>query len=382
MTQQAPNSTWAFANPVKIFFGAGILQKLPETVTIRGEILLLTSPGHTRRGLTERITGMLPDRKIRVVDSTTPNPQIEDIRKLLIQLEPWKPDAIVAAGGGSVIDTAKAIAFALGLKGNEKNLKEILKTPTSLHHDPITPVVAIPTTSGTGSEVTPFATLWDLEEKRKYSIDSPRLFPAAALVDPELTYSLPLAETAATALDAFAQAFDSLANRRRTPISELFARASFSGLLAILPEIEQGLRSPGIRELLSRFSLLSGLAISQSRTSLSHAISYPLTAHHRIPHGAASAFVVPQLADCLGNSSNRVNATLLPSIPQDVRKALCTLVNQASPEFAALDTGGLGSLVPEMNQPGRADNFPEELSTPDLESIIARALNDISSVRN
>ncbi len=189
-----------------------------------------------------------------------------------------------------MIDTAKVLGAQLGgrfsLRGHF-----IEKGPLP----PITPVpvIAIPTTSGTGSEVTPFATVWDAAAGKKYSLAGTWMFPLVALLVPRLTMELPWEVTLSTGLDALCQGLESLWNRNATPVSIGFAERAVAQAWAVLSQGRGVLASESLRAELMEASLLSGLAISQTRTALCHSISYPITARYGVPHGLACAFTMP-----------------------------------------------------------------------------------------
>src|SRR5690606_30104611 len=149
--------------------------------------------------------------------------------------------------------------------------------------------------AGTGSEVTPFSTIWDGQGAKKYSVATPRLFPQKALLFPELTGTLPWDVTVCTGLDALSQCLESVWNRRATPLTSAIATDGIRKIFQALPELKQNLGHLPSRQLMMEASLFSGLCISQTRTAMAHAVSYPLTAHFGTPHGIACSFTLPDL---------------------------------------------------------------------------------------
>jgi alcohol dehydrogenase len=156
------------------------------------------------------------------------------------------------------------------------------------------PVIALPTTAGTGSEVTPFATVWDDKEKRKCSLASKTLFPHTAIIDSELFTTLPDDVLISTGLDAINQAIESIWNKNATPITLSYAFQSLKIGMPALVNLTKD-RTSNYYSNLGYSSLLSGLAISHTRTSICHSISYPITAHYQVPHGIACAFTMPEV---------------------------------------------------------------------------------------
>jgi phosphonate metabolism-associated iron-containing alcohol dehydrogenase len=156
-------------------------------------------------------------------------------------------------------------------------------------------LIAVPTTAGTGSEVTPWATLWDRSSgtPRKHSLHVRETWPAAALVDPELTLSAPEAVTRNSALDALSHSLESIWNVNANPVSDTFAVEAARTIIATLPRL---VSDPGDREArtrMSRAALFAGLAFSNTKTALAHSVSYEMTLRHGLPHGLACSFTLP-----------------------------------------------------------------------------------------
>ena len=155
------------------------------------------------------------------------------------------------------------------------------------------PFIAVPTTSGTGSEVTPFATVWDSDEKKKYSLTHPGMFANLALLDPQFTFDLPWDVTVSTGLDAFCQGLESIWNRNSNPVSSVFALRAVKMAWDVLRQGKAICNNHELRAQLMQSSLFAGIAISQTRTALCHSMSYPITLHFRVPHGLACGFSIP-----------------------------------------------------------------------------------------
>ena len=292
-------SEWRYHNPVEMHFGSGIIDNLPDFVS--GKAVLLTTPGTTRRGISQKISKLLDSSLVVLFDKVAPNPTFETITAAYRELKQVEYDLIIAVGGGSTIDTAKAVA-AIRASGSENWIDEHLKHNTpipALFHPQ--PVIAIPTTAGTGSEVTMWATVWDMNEKKKYSISHPSLYPEQAILDPELTLTLPEKETVYSGLDALSHAMESIWNKNCNPVSDTFALKAISLVHDYLPELKNDLTNLDLRSHLLRASLFAGLAFSNTKTALAHSISYPLTAHLGIPHGLACALPLPHLLKYNGN---------------------------------------------------------------------------------
>jgi phosphonate metabolism-associated iron-containing alcohol dehydrogenase len=284
---------WHYHNPVDIHFGLGIIDKLPNFVS--GKTILVTTLGTTKRGLSHKISKLLGDSLVALYDEVEPNPTFETVIAAYRELKQVEYDFIVAVGGGSAIDTAKAVA-AIGESGSENWIVDHLKHGNQFPQ-PFNPkpVIAIPTTAGTGSEVTMWATVWDMEEKKKYSISHFSLYPEKAILDPELTLTLPEKETIYTGLDALSHAMEAIWNKNYNPVSDTLALKSIDLVRKHLPDLRHDLVNIDLRTHLLRASLFAGLAFSNTKTALAHSISYPLTAHFGLPHGLACSLPLPHI---------------------------------------------------------------------------------------
>lgn len=286
-------SEWRYNNPVEIHFGSGIIDNLPDFVPRKAA--LLTTPGTTKRGISLKIGKLLGASLVALFDKVESSPTFETIQAAHRELKQVEYDLIIAIGGGSTLDTAKAVSALVALDSDEtlnKIVREGFDIPEAF--DP-KPVIAIPTTAGTGSEVTMWATIWDMEEKKKYSLSHPKLYPEIALLDPELTLSLPEKETIYSGLDALSHAMEAIWNKNHNPVSDTLALKAISLLYDYLPELKNDLNELRLRTHLLRASLLAGLAFSNTKTALAHSISYPLTALFGLPHGLACALPLPHL---------------------------------------------------------------------------------------
>jgi alcohol dehydrogenase len=259
--------------------GAILDHEQPETIfLVTGKRSYATSPAHS---VLEK--ALQPYRIVHfsVVSHT---PQLEDIKHGIAALTAAQADLTVAIGGGSVIDTAKAITvFAHNPATPEEYLlkKQVLANASR--------VVAIPTTAGMGSEATKFAVVY--MQNTKYSLDHAFVLPRYAIVDPALAMTMPPQVAATSGMDAFAQAIESYWSVHATPASQCYARAALRLIKDHLVEsVTQG--TPQSREAMARAAHLAGKAITISYTTACHAISYPITAHFGVPHGHAVALTL------------------------------------------------------------------------------------------
>lgn len=357
--------SWSYYNPVRIDFGVGSFARLAKVDALAtGKVLLVTTAGFVRRGQAAAIVGMLGADRVMVYAGVTPNPEIDDLDRAVREWRPHAPAAIVALGGGSAIDAAKALAVALPGDMHDP-LDALLRRHCKIDRQATLPVVAIPTTAGTGSEVTPFATVWDGREHRKHSIAGDDVYPKAAIVDPELTLSLPVKESLYTALDAVSHSLESLWNRNRTPLSEGFSARALSDAVTALPAVLESPRDIEARTRMQQASLMAGMAISQTRTAIAHSISYALTSHFGVPHGLACSFTLPNIIEKYLRE-HREKPELV-TLMRDARRMLLEL-DLGSHLGGYASQGQIESLKGEMLQPGRADNYVGQIG--DLGEII------------
>jgi len=286
---------WRYHNPVDVHFGCGSLASLPSIVGERS-VAAVVFPEAASIGLVDRLAGLLGDRLAAVIDRTEPNPDVASLAPLYEAF--WngttRIDAIVAVGGGSVIDTAKALMVGTE-DGRFASLVALLATGKAFMPHAVKPLIAVPTTAGTGSEVTPWATIWDRAAQKKYSLFLPQTWPAAAIVDAELTVSLPAKPTLAAGLDALSHALESIWNVNANPVSDTHAVAAAGDVLVVLPKLMDDLGNLVLRERMARAALQAGLAFSNTKTALAHSISYEMTLRHGLPHGIACSFTLPMV---------------------------------------------------------------------------------------
>lgn len=285
---------WSRWNPVQVSTGRSALELLAALAPSAGRVLLVTTAGFSKRGVTARVKSALQHLDVVVYDGVEPNPQLAAIDDATERFAEAKSDVIVALGGGSAVDTAKVLGVTLA-SGESRPLQRVLRSGVPQDWRSRVPVIAVPTTSGTGAEVTPFATVWDSETHRKYSVAGPNVYPVHAVLDPLLTLTLPADETLHSGLDSVSHALESLWNRNRSAVSTAWALQSLALAVTALPAVLARPDDLAAREDLQHASLLAGFAISQTRTAIAHSISYPMTLRFAMPHGLACSFTLPAL---------------------------------------------------------------------------------------
>ncbi|CAJ0796442.1 Long-chain-alcohol dehydrogenase 1 [Ralstonia mannitolilytica] len=291
------SQTYHFQTVKHIVHGAGSLALLPEKLALLDvpvkRIALITQPAMEQNGVIGRVVQALAARDIeaRTVRGVEPEPTIENVEAVFReQIAPFAPDVILSIGGGSVLDAAKLFAVRLT---NNAPLREWLGI--DLIKRPGIPLVLVPTTAGTGSEVTPNAIVTLPDEELKVGIVSRHLLPQLVILDAELTFGLPKPITAATGIDAFVHSLESYISTKANPVSDMFAMESMRLIGANLVEAYQNGHSVKAREAMMLGSMYGGLALTAAGTAAVHALAYPLGGMFGVTHGVANAMLLPHV---------------------------------------------------------------------------------------
>lgn len=280
-------NVWDFEMPTEIFFGVGQAGRLNEILTGREHVALVTDQGLRNLPFILEIERQLAP--VAVFWDVKSNPTVENVDQLTQVLREKKIDAIVAVGGGSVMDCAKA-ACCLA-KTDEPSIRTF-HTGDKRFDTCRVPLIVVPTTAGTGSEVTPFAVLDDTENGVKCPVASDSFYPAAAVIDPRLTVSLPKKITAASGLDALSHAMEGYWSKNHQPICDLMAKEAARLVFENLPKVYEVPSDLGVRSAMSYAALLAGMAFQRPKNAMVHACSYPLSSRYHLSHGAACAFTL------------------------------------------------------------------------------------------
>jgi alcohol dehydrogenase len=286
--------TFSFTGAKKIVFGngsfAGLAEHLAELKVSRPLVVLDGNLAGT--GFGERLSGLLDKAKIGFVlyDKAAPEPPIEladEGAKLAIRK---KCDGVVGIGGGSAMDLAKAIAVLAANKGKAEDYLGLNKVP-----GPGLPKIMVPTTAGTGSEVTFTAVFIRKKLKKKEGMNSPYLYPELALLDPELTLTLPPHPTAATGIDALCHAIESYTSINASPMSELLSLEAIRLISDNLRTAVHDGTNIEAREAMLLGSLYAGLGLANAGVTAVHSLSYPLGGKYGISHGLANTIMLPRV---------------------------------------------------------------------------------------
>jgi alcohol dehydrogenase class IV len=276
-----------------LHFGPGAVSKIAEVVPMlkANKLLFITDGGLVRCGVATRVLNVLSEVGVEgvVFDEVEPNPSIQTVERAHTRYRDAACAGIVVVGGGSPIDVAKGVGVLATNPGPLSSYVGKGKVST-----PLPPLLAVPTTAGTGSEVTMYAVITDRAQRKKVVIGSPLLVPGYAFLDPELVLTLPANLIAATGMDALTHAIESVISTFANPFSDAMALEAIRLIVTHLPT---AVKSPGIDVLgnLLYASTMAGMAFSYARTGLVHGMAHPLSSYYDVPHGLANALLLPHV---------------------------------------------------------------------------------------
>ncbi len=284
-------SPFDFQTAGRILFGSGVADRLPQLARSYGQRVFLI--GGSNSADLERVVAALKSEGLKVASrSIEGEPRLSDMAALSDAVRAADSQLIVGMGGGSVLDSAKAVAALAVNPGDPLDYLEVVGKGLPLQNDPL-PVIAVPTTAGTGSEVTRNAVLGIPEKGVKVSLRNAKMLPVIALVDPRLTLSLPPALTASTGMDALTQLIEAYVSRRANAFTDLFCEAGIHCSVRSLRTAYHDGGNLTAREDLSFASLLSGLALANAGLGAAHGFAAPIGGMFAAPHGAVCARLLP-----------------------------------------------------------------------------------------
>lgn len=274
-----------FAAPARILFGPGVFRELPARAASLARRILL-------------VTGRTPRHSIPCAASfaVEGEPTIETVRAGAARAREHDCDGVVAIGGGSALDAGKAIAMLLANGGDPLDYAEVVGAGRPINR-PSVPMIAVPTTAGTGSEATRNAVLLSTEHRVKVSLRSPLMLPAVALVDPELTYDLPPSVTAASGMDALSQLIEPFVSSRANPMTDALCRDGIPRAARALRRVAANPRDAQARSDLSLAALWSGMALANAGLGAVHGLAAPIGGMFPAPHGAVCAALLGPICE-------------------------------------------------------------------------------------
>ncbi len=302
-------SSFDYQPMTRVIFGPGSVSKVGEAALGLGvsRVLLVTDPGIKKAGHEEKVVGLLKAAGLTVsqFDDVKPNPTTEDVHRGVEFARSCDPQTIIALGGGSSMDAGKGINFVLTSGGQMEDYKGIGKAK-----GPMLPFIAIPTTSGTGSEAQSFAVIADAKTHIKMACGDKRAMAKIAILDPELTATMPQQVTVVTGIDAISHAVETYVTTKRNPVSQMFSRTAWRLLVASFPKVLSEPTNIDARGQMLLGAHLAGLAIENSMLGATHAAASPLTAHYDMTHGIAIGLMLPYVVRLNGETSSRLYAEL------------------------------------------------------------------------
>lgn len=277
-----------FYLPTKVIFGNGSLESLTKLVTKNDRVFLVTDPGIEKAGILKSVLKYLESAgpEITVFKQAEPNPTAELVNKVMVDLRNTSPTMVIAVGGGSSMDIGKIIA---ALATNKGSLCDYQWNGLDFTNDAL-PFIAIPTTAGTGSEVTRCAVIVDRDTKK--GIDSDKLFSKVSIVDPELMTGLPSHLTASTGMDALAHAVEAYVGLNASPFTDALALEAVKLISKSLPKACSCGKDIDARKDMALASTLAGVAMDQGGLGIVHSIASPICCIYHLAHGDASAVLL------------------------------------------------------------------------------------------
>ncbi|MBT3387143.1 MAG: iron-containing alcohol dehydrogenase, partial [Desulfobacula sp.] len=281
-----------FHMPARLYFGSGEINNLKliidEYLKVKNPVLV-TDKGIVESGLLTNILKLFPG--IKIFDEIEPNPKSDTINKIAKEMRKLNPDLIIGFGGGSPLDAGKALA----LLGTNHGSIEDYEGKEKYKNDPL-PFLAIPTTCGTGSEVTWVSVITDVNRKFKMSIKGPKMYPAVSIVDPDLIKTLPPKIIASTGLDALTHAVEAYLSKPATLITDNHAVKAVKLILGAIEGAYDDIENHHTeRENLMYGSTIAGFAFGNSDVTAVHCISESIGALYDIPHGVANSIFLPHV---------------------------------------------------------------------------------------
>ena len=349
-----------FATASRIIFGQGTVKEVAPMASKMGNCALLVTGRNVERA--GPLSGSLKNAGMKIVTfSVSDEPTIELTIEGVELARQNASDIVIGMGGGSVIDTAKAIAALLTNSGDITDYLEVIGRGKPLSC-PSAPCIAIPTTAGTGAEVTKNAVLTSHEHKVKVSLRSPTMLPDLAIVDPELTYSMPPSLTASTGLDALTQVLEPFVSVKSNPLTDIICIEGLKRAARSLHRAFKDGSDTKAREDMAIVSLFGGLTLANSKLGAVHGIAGPIGGMFPVPHGVICARLLPFVVEVNVRSLQRHNSQQYLLRYDQVAQVLTGKSNAKAEEGIAR----IHDLCDALDIPGLSDFGITEDHFPDL----------------
>jgi len=366
----------------RVVYGSGAVARLAELTREAGgrRVLLVTDPGIEAAGHTDRCRAGLEEDGLHVTifDDVTRNPTTADVDRGLAVAKAAQIDFLIAVGGGSAMDCTRGINFLYTNGGRMQDYWGIGKATK-----PMLPSIAVPTTSGTGSEAQSFALIADAQTHMKMACGDKKAACRVAILDPDLTLSMPPGVTAASGIDALSHALESFVTTKRNAVSQMFSRRAWRLLAGSFPQVISRPDHRAARGSMLLGAHLAGAAIENSMLGAAHALANPLTAHFDITHGLAIGIMLPQVIRYNGPAVSELYGRLAcdiglcaaddPQAAERLAQAVERLVRDSgSPETLSdceVDRSQLGLLAREAAEQWTGRFNPRPVDAASLEEL-------------
>lgn len=358
---------WVYRQPVRIEFGAGKREALGTVLAGLGaaRCALVCDPYLVQTGIADAVAAKAGGRVAMIFSDVLPNPTVDNVNACAMALRNAKADAVVALGGGSCMDCAKAAAV---IAPGTEPIETYHGTGVPLPQGGL-PIIAMPTTAGTGSEVTAVSVLSNPNTGIKAPIVSDAFYPVVALIDPELTHSVPPRVMAQTGMDVLAHAMEGYMSRHHQPICDAVC---IQAARLVVTHLEAACREPvdaAAREQMCVASVMAGLGFNLPKTGPSHACSFVLTTRYGLPHGEACALTLDGFTDIIARGEPERMAYFARQVGLPDVQALCTRIAALKKTLGlrtdlkefALTQAALDDLVRDSRHPNML-NSPVEIT--------------------
>ena len=334
-----------FGMGARVYFERGGLEKYLSEIKNYGKKVLVVTGKHFifKTGLYDSISKILSENGIEHIaySGVSPEPDTDDVDRGARLCSQEGCDCILAVGGGSAMDAGKAIAVVSVNGGSVRDYfgeMEYGKEPL--------PVITVPTTCGTGSEVTRFAVIVDRDEKTKKTLSSEKIVPKVSILDADVLTTLPQRLVLATGMDAFSHSAESFLSARADALSKMFAEESIKLLWEYLPKAYKEPDNADVKEKIFLASLIAGFALNKTGTIIVHGMGYSLTIKHNVHHGTANAVMLPYVFEYLKENGYRAEMSELEEIWGDTGKLKDFVAGMGLPSTL----GGVGVSREEIDE--------------------------------
>lgn len=365
-----------YYNPVRTFCGAGVTKEITgilQQMSLEERRILLLAWNEQIAEM-EAFVQLAEQFHLHKICFHESNPTVEQLFDLYMHTKGFAPEVVIAVGGGSVMDVGKSLCCFYGKEiATADEMRQMIAEKS--YGSPQARWIGVPTTSGTGSEVTCWATIWDPKKNAKRSVESIENYAYAAVVDPDLTKGMPLSLAVSSGLDAVAHAVESYWARGTNAVSRALALGTIRTIMFHMDELLDG--DEHAHTYMAQGSMIAGLAFSNTKTTACHSISYPLTMHYRIPHGTAVSMLLAPvmkineayiqerelLLDALGVKS-------CEELSERIKGVLVRAGIPATLEAWNVDHDRIPELASWGITKGRADNNPVNITKEKIEKIL------------